>query len=492
MSGLYQRTSQSLQGLTDVVITNIQNGQAPVYDATSKVYKNQNVLTPSSLPSGSSGDVIISDGAGGIFSTTGLNVNPSNGNITGTFLNVEDTIVKIANNAGSGAGGDTISIGWNSGTSAGSDAVAIGTNAGQGGGNNSISLGKNAQATYNGSIVINSLGTTTTSQEENACYINPLRNVNNIATLTTTNVVQYNDTTKELIKTEDLYTRHIKNTDLQNDGTLTNVGTATLYNGQLTVGVTANKIINGSNTLVVDFATNKVGVNQLTPAEELDVNGNIKLNGKIEVSNGVGSIGQVLSSNGASAVSWTNDLDQMRTTTTFNINSPLQLGGSYGTGTGGQAVLASNASLTHPSWINIYDLLYPVNSVKIMYGVWGGFTGQTWVEFGQGRTLVGLDSGDVDFDTIGETGGAKTHTLIVNEMPSHTHTQNAHSHAQTKPTARGGSTGVPTGVDELGINLTSSPASTQNATATNQNTGGNQPHNNLQPYIVVRYYRRTA
>ena len=306
MSGLYQRTSQSLQGLTDVVITNIQNGQAPVYDATSKVYKNQTVLTPSSLPSGSSGDVIISDGAGGIFSTTGLNVNPSNGHITGTFLNVEDTIVKIANNAGAGAGGDTISIGWNSGTNAGNDAVSIGTNAGQGAGNNSISLGKNAQATYNNSIVINSLGTTTTAQEENACYINPLRNVNNIATLTTQYVVQYNDTTKELIKTEDLYTRHIKNTDLQNDGTLTNVGTATLYNGQLTVGVTANKIINGSNTLVVDFATNKVGVNQLTPAEELDVNGNVKFNGTIEVSNGVGSAGQVLSSNAGSPATWIN------------------------------------------------------------------------------------------------------------------------------------------------------------------------------------------
>jgi hypothetical protein len=46
-----------------------------------------------------------------------------------------------------------------------------------------------------------------------------------------------------------------------------------------------------------------------------------------------------------------------------------------------------------------------------MYNVWAGFPpfpGQTWVEFGQGRTLVGLDAGDPDFDTIGEVGGTKT------------------------------------------------------------------------------------
>src|SRR3990172_7594580 len=54
----------------------------------------------------------------------------------------------------------------------------------------------------------------------------------------------------------------------------------------------------------------------------------------------------------------------------------------------------------------------------------------TWSAFGAGRVLVGLDSGDTDFDTVEETGGAKTVTLDATMIPAHTHTQNAHTHTQ--------------------------------------------------------------
>lgn len=57
----------------------------------------------------------------------------------------------------------------------------------------------------------------------------------------------------------------------------------------------------------------------------------------------------------------------------------------------------------------------------------------TWSAIGAGRVLVGLDSGDTDFDVVEETGGAKTHTLTAAEMPAHTHVD------QRFPTTTGGS-----------------------------------------------------
>ena len=66
----------------------------------------------------------------------------------------------------------------------------------------------------------------------------------------------------------------------------------------------------------------------------------------------------------------------------------------------------------------------------------------TWSAIAAGRMLVGLNSGDVDFDTAEETGGAKTHALTTAEIPAHTHTQNAHDHVltQLRDAATGGAT----------------------------------------------------
>lgn len=49
----------------------------------------------------------------------------------------------------------------------------------------------------------------------------------------------------------------------------------------------------------------------------------------------------------------------------------------------------------------------------------------------RGRVSVGYNSADTSFDAIGETGGAKTHTLSTGEMPSHNHTGPSHSHVGT-------------------------------------------------------------
>lgn len=159
---------------------------------------------------------------------------------------------------------------------------------------------------------------------------------------------------------------------------------------------------------------------------------------------------------------------------------------------------------------NVFALLYPVGSIYISTSstnpntLWGF---GTWSAFGAGRTLVSLDAGQTEFDTVEETGGAKTHMLTESEMPSHTHVQNAHTHTQNAhnhtqryhSATTGGLSGPTTAPDtssntptNYGLVTADTTAVNQNATATNQNTGGGGAHNNLQPYIVVYMFKRTA
>ena len=96
----------------------------------------------------------------------------------------------------------------------------------------------------------------------------------------------------------------------------------------------------------------------------------------------------------------------------------------------------------------------------------------TWVAFGAGRVPVGIDSGDTAFDTAEETGGSKTHTLTVDELPAHTHSV-PNSGSQNNSFDSGTTVG-------------------NDVTGTSGSTGGGQAHNNLQPYIVVYMWKRTA
>lgn len=106
----------------------------------------------------------------------------------------------------------------------------------------------------------------------------------------------------------------------------------------------------------------------------------------------------------------------------------------------------------------------------------------------RGRVPAGYDSAQSEFNTLGKVGGAKTHVLTTAEMPSHTHIQDAHTHAMTNGSGAlsdgsGSITYIVQNGSAYGFRITF-PAST---TATNQNTGGGGPHNNLQPYFTIRY-----
>ena len=112
------------------------------------------------------------------------------------------------------------------------------------------------------------------------------------------------------------------------------------------------------------------------------------------------------------------------------------------------------------------------------------YIGGTWVAWGSGRVPVGVDTSQTEFDTVEETGGEKTHTLTVDEMPLHGHyfspdheyvgfTNNTRS-------VQGGST-----YDDV------IRSNSHFGTGTDE-TGGGQAHNNLQPYITCYMWKRTA
>lgn len=101
--------------------------------------------------------------------------------------------------------------------------------------------------------------------------------------------------------------------------------------------------------------------------------------------------------------------------------------------------------------------------------------GGTWVAWGKGQVPVGVDTSDSDFNTVEKTGGEKEHTLTVDEMPSHKHDFGQQF------------TGMPVSSGNYGYYMISG---TQ--TDVIKNTGGNQPHNNLQPYITCYMWKRIA
>jgi len=145
--------------------------------------------------------------------------------------------------------------------------------------------------------------------------------------------------------------------------------------------------------------------------------------------------------------------------------------------------LTVTGTITNSSIISLSDV-YPVGSIYINAsdgtnpGTLLGFG--TWVAFGAGRVPVGIDATQTEFDTAEETGGAKTHTLTISEMPSHTHNLGS----KDSTAGDGGA---------FNEEFIEDPADTTNGpNVTSSSTGGGSAHNNLQPYIVVYMWKRTV
>lgn len=141
------------------------------------------------------------------------------------------------------------------------------------------------------------------------------------------------------------------------------------------------------------------------------------------------------------------------------------------------------------------DLIYPIGSIfmsvnNVNPGTY--LVNTTWVAWGAGRVPIGIDTNDADFNVVEKTGGEKTHTLNVNEMPSHTHRLEQRQQWYSSDSVSGTSTGTiyswKAGEGTGGSTSKSYQCNHDDVLA----KGGSQAHNNLQPYITCYMWKRIS
>ena len=162
-------------------------------------------------------------------------------------------------------------------------------------------------------------------------------------------------------------------------------------------------------------------------------------------------------------------------------------------GTGASTAAGAAANLA----VEFGKLLYPVGSIYINAtnstnpGTLLGFG--TWVAFGAGRVMVGLNSSDALFDALEETGGSKN--AIV---PSHTHTATVTDPGHIHQASNFGIAVTAGGAFiALGVNGTPGAGANTGSAVTgisvaNSTAGSSATNANLQPYITVAMWKRTA
>jgi len=181
--------------------------------------------------------------------------------------------------------------------------------------------------------------------------------------------------------------------------------------------------------------------------------------------------------------------------TQLDAKAPLASPALTGTPTAPTASLGTNTTqIATTAFVTAaLQAAYPVGSIYINAAVDTnpatllGFG--TWTAFGAGRVLVGQDTGDSSFNTLQETGGSKdaivvSHTHTMNNAGAHTHTYNNQPFIQDSTS--GGDT------RPAGSNSTYSTSSAGDHSHTINSTGSSGTNANLQPYIVVKMWRRTA
>jgi microcystin-dependent protein len=139
-------------------------------------------------------------------------------------------------------------------------------------------------------------------------------------------------------------------------------------------------------------------------------------------------------------------------------------------------------SFAPKGWAQCNGQLLPINQNQALFSLLGTtYGGDGRTTFGlpnlQGRVPIHMGNGFVE----GNLGGEQAHVVTIGETPMHVHTAYG--------TATDGDSPIPAGnylgaADNMYAPL-ANPVPLTPATVTN--AGGSQPHNNMQPYLVLNF-----
>lgn len=185
---------------------------------------------------------------------------------------------------------------------------------------------------------------------------------------------------------------------------------------------------------------------------------------------------------------------------TLTINGDLAINSVKENTSSTKLLVANGSTVMYRDWnklVNsIKSAMYPVGSVYITYNDVnpGTFLGGTWVQFGQGRTLIGQGTGNDGSTSMSFTaessGGSYKHNHIygikVNEYYSVT------SNLRVRKPDGSWQGGIKDGTGHAYFNNCSQAANKELNTDTYKIESNTSNSGTIQPYIVVFFWRRTA
>jgi len=132
-------------------------------------------------------------------------------------------------------------------------------------------------------------------------------------------------------------------------------------------------------------------------------------------------------------------------------------------------------------WAFCNGTLLPINQNQALFSILGTtYGGDGRVNFGlpnlQGRTPMHVGNGIV----LGEQGGETTHTLNISELPAHNHVPVGSSNPVSAPGPGGNLWATKANIFAPSFDSAMNPACIGAV-------GGNQPHENMSPYLVLNF-----